>query len=688
MILLTGHTMTPERKIPLESMQLTLKERDSTATIVPADMTGIGVNSWMKDDTEPGVGIVWRVKSISQAYATRTPTVQLEHMINSLKDRIMFGEIKPAQITGNAKATTCTAEQAIRYILSYQNDWVLDRFEYAGVSNPYKFDGDSLFDALETVSDSLRDSWWTYDMSVYPFRLNIIYKPNTTDTEMRAGRNMRTITRTIDKSGMYTRFYPTGKDDLHIPGDYVELNTAQYGVVSKIETDASIDSVDELIRWANERLALHAEPEVSIDVEGVELVKSTGVSLDRMWLGSYCRVPLPEFGTEITERIVSLNYADKKNRPEVVKITLANNKSDVAKIIADVIKNGSGGKGGRTSTKQDKEDHAWFEDTNNHVAMCAIGIIGTDAQGNPNWTRLSRLEVNEDGIYGSVKSVQNGLVIAQTAISENEEAIELEATRRLAKDTELEGRLIVEAGKVGMTVQITDDREIVVNEDGIYSQVKSVQNDVVVANTKITQNEYAITQEANIRISENTQLSSRITQTATAISSEVQARINADNQMSSRITQTANSISAEVTRATAAEGSLSSRITVNAQGIETKVSKNGVISSINQSAESVTINASKINLNGYVTTSMLESAFQSVQQMSVQQMTISTYFTCLGYNTTWKEKTVVTGISTTEADKTYYATTNASHNDVTGAKYIAPVTAVTPSTSTIYYLGR
>lgn len=619
MILLSGHSLQRVRKIPLESMPLTLKERESTATIVPADMTGIGVNSWMMDDTEPGAGIVWRVKSISQAFATRTTTVQLEHMINSLRDRIMFGEIKPAQITGNSKATTCTAEQAIRYILSYQSDWVLDRFEYEGVSNPYKFDGDTLFDALETVSNSLRDSWWTYDMSVYPFRLNIIYKPNTTDTEMRAGRNLKTITRTIDKSGMYTRFYPIGKDDLHISGDYVEKNTGFYGVVSKVETDASIDTEAELRRWADERLAAHAEPTVTIDVEGVELVKETGVSLDRMWLGSYCRMPLPEFGTEITERIVTLTYQDKVKQPKAVKITLANNRTDVTKIIADAIKSGASGKGGRTSTKQDKEDHAWFEDTNNHVAMCAIGIIGTDAEGNPNWTRLSTLEVNEDGIYG---------------------------------------------------------------------EVKSVQGDIVVANTKITQNEYKIEQEANLRISENTQLSSRITQTATAISSEVTARINADNQMSSRITQTANSITAEVTRAKAAEGNLSSRITINAEGIETKVSKNGVISSINQSAESVTINASKINLNGYVTTSMLESAFQSVQQMSVQQMTISKYFTCLGYNTSWKEKTVVTGISTTEADKTYYATTNASHNSVTGAKYIAPVTAVTPSTSTIYYLGR
>ena len=594
MILLTGHSLTPERKIPLEGLNLQLKERDSTATMIPADMDGIGVNSWMRDDTEPGAGIIWRVKSISQAYATRTPTVQLEHMINSLRDRIMFGEIKPAQITGNAKATNCTAEQAVRYILSYQSDWVLGAFDYGSVSNPYKFDGDSLFDALETVSNSLADSWWSYDMSVYPFRLNITRKSAEVGSEMRAGRNMRTITRTIDKSGMYTRFYPTGKDDLHIPGDYVERNVNLYGVVSKIETDASIDSVEELTRWGNERLNLHAEPTVTIDVEGIELANATGVSLDRMQLGKYCRVPLPEFGTEITERIVSLTYQDKIHQPEVVKITLANNRTDVTKIIADAIKSGGGGKGGRTSTKQDKEDHAWFEDTNNHVAMVAEGIIGRDAEGNPNWIRLS---------------------------------------------------------------------EIVVNEDGIYSQVKSVQGDIVVANTKITQNEYRITQEANTRISENTQLSSRISQTSTAISAEVTARINSDNQ-------------------------LSSRITINAQGIETKVSKNGVISSINQSAESVTINASKINLNGYVTTSMLESAFQSVQQMSVQQMTISSYFTCLGYNTTWKEKTVVTGISTSEADKTYYATTNASHNSVTGAKYIAPVTSVTPSTSTIYYLGR
>lgn len=92
-------------------------------------------------------------------------------------------------------------------------------------------------------------------------------------------------------------------------------------------------------------------------------------------------------------------------------------------------------------------------------------------------------------------------------------------------------------------------------------------------------------------------LQSEIRQTASEIRTEVK---NVEDGLSSRITQNANSISAEVTRATGAEGDLSSRITINEQGIATKVSKDNIISEINQSPESVEINASKISLNGNV----------------------------------------------------------------------------------------
>lgn len=90
-------------------------------------------------------------------------------------------------------------------------------------------------------------------------------------------------------------------------------------------------------------------------------------------------------------------------------------------------------------------------------------------------------------------------------------------------------------------------------------------------------------------------LSSRITINKNAIASEVTRATEAEGTLSSRITQTANEIRSEVT---AADNALSSRITQTANSIELKVSKDSIISTINQSAESVTINASKISLSG------------------------------------------------------------------------------------------
>ena len=82
--------------------------------------------------------------------------------------------------------------------------------------------------------------------------------------------------------------------------------------------------------------------------------------------------------------------------------------------------------------------------------------------------------------------------------------------------------------------------------------------------------------------------------------------------LSTRITTNANGLSAEITRASNAEGSLSTRITANANGLTTRVEKDEVISSINQSSESVTINANKVNLSGYVTVSSLGSGGSTV----------------------------------------------------------------------------
>ena len=78
------------------------------------------------------------------------------------------------------------------------------------------------------------------------------------------------------------------------------------------------------------------------------------------------------------------------------------------------------------------------------------------------------------------------------------------------------------------------------------------------------------------------------------------AKDTADTAIS-RITVAEGSITSEVSRAKDAESGLSSRITQTETSISSKVSKGDIASSINQTAQSVKINASKIDFNGLVT---------------------------------------------------------------------------------------
>ena len=469
MILLNGHSLTPVKRLRPETQPLTLKERDGTSSLTLADTDGITMTSWMQDETDPGAGIVWRVRSIQDEFGTGTATVQLEHIINTLRDKILFGEIKADTITGVEGATTCTALQAVNYILAQQSDWVLYNFDYGSVVNAYKFDGDNLFDALERVTETLEDPWWSYDTTVYPFRLSITHKQSGTACEMRPGRNLVSVNRTIDKNGMYTRFYPIGKEDLHIPGNYVQRNTGVYGVVDHVDTDTTRETVAELTAWSNERLARHAEPRVTSSADGLELADATGEPLDRLTLGRICRMPLPEYGTTIEERITELNYRDKIHQPTVVRVTMGNQQDDIMKLIADEMKNGAGpigsgrgGGGGRGGARQQKEDHAWFEDTDEHVAMVAEGLIGVDAQGNPNWTRLAQIIVDGTGIHAGVKDFINELEHFQTDFTMNETAISMVVGR-------YNNQNYIKAGEIALAInQSTGASEAKIDADHVY----------------------------------------------------------------------------------------------------------------------------------------------------------------------------------------------------------------------------
>ena len=551
MILLNGHSLDAAKILPVVSQSLTLNERQSSSELTLEDNSGITIDSWMRDDKAPGRGIIWRVASMGMNYFTNTPTVRLEHIINTLKDTIVFGSVEVKDITGNENDLECTAIQALNYVLSRQSLWALGDVDN-NPSNAYEFNGDSIYSCLETISDTMGNVIWEYDLSRIPFRISFRNKSSAVGSELRANRNIQTISRTIDKTRMYTRFFPIGKDDLHIAGDCVSRNVDAYGAIDHVETDTTIETEDGLIAWANERLSIHAEPAVTIDVEGLDLSSSTGESLDGFVIGRICRVPLPEFGgTVLKDRISQLVYQDKIAAPEVVRITLCNEAADIthARGIAEMLaeeekSSSSSGRGGRGAAKQQKEDHAWFEDTDEYVKMCAIGIIGRDENGNPNWTQLAEITVDGNGIHQDVTEMKGDLVLAETHIEQNSREIRQEATIRENGDVALQSSITQTASEI---------RSEVTNKvNGVYST---------------------------------------ISQTATQIQTNVNNQIAGVN---SRITQTANEINLTVSR---------------------KVGKNEVISCINQTPESIEISASRINLTGYVTADQLNAANAKINNL-------------------------------------------------------------------------
>ena len=415
MILLNKGTLSRKDVILPEKMSLDIEERNGRAVMeLGPEAPGATIGDWMMDDTDPGKGIVWRVAALEPTYETETRGVTLEHIISELKDTIIFGEL----------ALHGSAENALRTILGMSQHWRLGSCEY-DVSLPYEFDGDTLFEAVETICETLEDSWWDYDLSAVPFRLHVRKLGSGVGSEMRAGRNIKTIRKTIDKNGMYTRFYPIGKEELRLSGTpYVSRNEDKYGIISETETNQAIDSEDMLRAWAQGRVRRHSDPTVTVTVAGLELADSTGESLDRFRIMTMCRVPIPEIGETITERITKLSYPDKIGKRENVTVTMSNKTQDATTITEKIRQEAQKARsGGRAGGKKAEEDHAWFTDTADHVSMTAEAIVGKNPDGTVDWSRVSDITVNGDGIYSTVTKTERDLVTAKSAIEQTETAI-------------------------------------------------------------------------------------------------------------------------------------------------------------------------------------------------------------------------------------------------------------------------
>lgn len=225
-----------------------------------------------------------------------------------------------------------------------------------------------------------------------------------------------------------------------------------------------------------------------------------------------------------------------------------------------------------------------IEETNSKIADVESGLS-------------SEIKQTATDIRAEVKNTADGL---SSSIEQTAESITSEVKRAKQSEEELSSK-------------ITQTAESITSEVGKkYETKENATNTKTELQTSIRQTADGFTAELSKQVTETKQYAESAAETAESNAKQDTAdklkNYSTTTEMNTRINATAEGISAEVTRKLQSYSTteqMNSAIRQTADSINTEVSKkvNGdeIISKINQSAENVSIEANKINLNGAVT---------------------------------------------------------------------------------------
>ena len=376
-------------------------------------------------------------------------------------------------------------------------------------TNPWNKDikYDNLMECLTDLAKTEEDYMFTFDQSSFPWTLNFVARDSTVLSEFRLNRNTENCVITEDDSDLCTRLYlsvtsESNDDEGHgtyINEGYFTYNdaTAQsdFGIVCK---SAGVDQEDftsqaALEAWVAAYFGRHNKPGIQITLDGVELNRLTGESIDEVHLSRICRVALPEYSCTFNERIVSVNYPDALRKPEYVRNSLANKRQTAEDAFSEIKHTASSAaKAAGGAGRSAHNDATYFRRT-----------IGDTANG-----LYSRIEQTAYYIRAEVLDTANGLY---SRIEETASYIRAEVA-----DTAngLYSKIEETASYIRSEVSST--------ANGLYSRIEQTASEIrsEVSNTA-------------------SGLNSKIEQTASYIRSEVSQTANG---LSSRIDQNASQI--------------------------------------------------------------------------------------------------------------------------------------------------
>lgn len=372
----------------------------STATMtLPEGEPMVGIRAFVELYAgEKSLG-VYQVTQTGTNYGTEQ-TVTLEHAITTLDDSVTAAD-------SDLKGSMQTIMQTIIDTQDVKR-WKLGRVEATGeeyeLAVNYTQGLQALLDALALV-----DGYYlSFDQSEYPWTVSLLKQPEDAACECRISRNAESVTVTLDTSTLCTRVYNSLLDGGHMDADTI----SKWGVVAQsISLDEPAEGEEETTNQKNRETARkylekNKNPSVSISISALRLAELTGEKMDDFRIGQVCQVALPDWGVEMRERIISMQYGDLVSDPDRVQLTLSTAEKTAGSTLAAMNNRV------QQTTKIVKEQHKHITETDMELKLHAdkisangreISLKASQAEVDLFSQRLYTAEINLDGLKGTIE---------------------------------------------------------------------------------------------------------------------------------------------------------------------------------------------------------------------------------------------------------------------------------------------
>lgn len=372
----------------------------STATMeLPEGEPTVGIREFVELYAgEKSLGI-FRVTQTGTSYGS-SQTITMEHAITTLDDGVTAAE---SDLTG-------TMETILQAIIDTQaiKHWKLGRVETDGTEQTltvnYTQGLQAMLDALALVDGYYLD----FDQSTYPWTVSLLKQPKDPTSECRISRNAESVTVTFDTSTLCTRVCNSLLDGGHMDADTID----KWGVVAQsISLDEPAEGEEEETAAKNretaaEYLEKNKNPSVSISISALRLAELTGESLDDFRIGQVCQVALPDWGVDMRERIITMQYSDLVSEPDRVQLTLSTAEKTAGSTLASINNRV------QQTTRIVKEQHKHITETDTELQLHAdkisanareITLKASQYEVDLMGQRLYTAEINLDGLKGTIE---------------------------------------------------------------------------------------------------------------------------------------------------------------------------------------------------------------------------------------------------------------------------------------------